>query len=323
MTFTEALHTCLFKKYANFSGRASRQELWLFYLFYSVALAAPGSVAAFAFMRSGHLSDPAMAAFFYASLIVLILVAAALLLPYLGVSVRRMHDLNQSGGWAILLFIPFFSLALLFAFAFKGTMGENNYGPDPMGSSDSFLPDIPSPSPFLAKQPVIIDAPATRISNDELTLVTVVKLCLTEKYSSFTGRASRKEFWLFWLFHTIVSALAMAAMIYIVTTFSLEVNSRYYDKEDIELVARKFTLIMLIQLLIFCSLILPYLGVAVRRLHDLGKDGGLSALLVIPFPLIALPVLIYFMRRGTIGENRFGPDPLDPPPPAKPIIIGS
>ena len=32
---------------------------------------------------------------------------------------------------------------------------------------------------------------------------------------------------------------------------------------------------------------------------------------------------IYFLRRGTVGENSFGPDPLDPPPPASPIVIGA
>lgn len=321
MTFTEALQTCLLKKYANFSGRASRQEFWLFYLFYSVVLAALGSVAAFAFVHSERLSDPTMAAFFYTFLIVFVLAAAALLLPYLGVSVRRMHDLDQSGGWAFLLFVPIFSIALLFAFAFKGTTGENNYGPDPMGPSHSS--PLEAASSFLAKQPVKTVAPMTRISNDELTLVNVVKMCLTEKYSCFTGRASRKEFWLFWLFYTILSAFAIAALIYVIAVFSFENYNRYYGDERVEIMARKITLIILIQSLIFWSLLLPYLGVAVRRLHDLDKGGGWSALLIIPLPLIALPVLIYFLRRGTIGENAFGPDPLDPPPPVKPIVIGA
>ena len=322
MTFSEALHTCLFKKYANFSGRASRQEFWLFYLFYSAALAVLGSLAAFSFIRSENLSDPLMTTAFYAALIVLILISVALLLPYLGVSVRRLHDLNQSGGWAFLLFVPVFSIALLFGFAFKGSIGENNYGPDPLADLHASLPVS---SPILLKQPTKPSVSITRMNNDELNLVNVVKMCFTEKFSCFTGRSSRKEFWLFWLFYAIINvAIAFVYAYAIYVFYDATQNPGYFDSEArIESMARKFVLVILIQSLVFWVFLLPYLGVSVRRLHDLNRTGGLSALLVIPIPFIALPVLIYFLRRGTVGENSFGPDPLDPAPPASPIVIGA
>ena len=46
------------------------------------------------------------------------------------VSVRRCHDMNHSGWWVL---IPFYTIYLLFP---RGTVGPNNYGPDPMQTGD-------------------------------------------------------------------------------------------------------------------------------------------------------------------------------------------
>ena len=43
--------------------------------------------------------------------------------------VRRFHDMNGSGWWALLFFIPLFNLILLiYLFIYPGTEGENSYG---------------------------------------------------------------------------------------------------------------------------------------------------------------------------------------------------
>ena len=56
-------------------------------------------------------------------------------------SIPRLHDLDLSGWWAPLLFVPyaglFFSIYLLFA---RGSVGDNRFGPDPFGRP-SILPD--------------------------------------------------------------------------------------------------------------------------------------------------------------------------------------
>jgi uncharacterized membrane protein YhaH (DUF805 family) len=48
----------------------------------------------------------------------------------------------------------------------------------------------------------------------------------------------------------------------------------------------------------------------VRRLHDLDRTGWWYLLILIPV-LGALVLLFFFVQRGTVGGNRFGPDPLE------------
>ncbi|HEY8985897.1 MAG TPA: DUF805 domain-containing protein, partial [Streptomyces sp.] len=77
------------KKYAVFSGRARRQEYWMFALFnivISIVLSIIGSV-----LDLGILS---------------IIYSLAVLLPSLGVSVRRLHDTGKSGWWILIALIP-------------------------------------------------------------------------------------------------------------------------------------------------------------------------------------------------------------------------
>lgn len=105
------------KKYAVFSGRASRAEFWYFYLFsliFSVSLVVVDMII-----------DAAGGPAFLNSLF-----ALAIFIPSIAVSVRRMHDIGKSG-WNILLSLipivgPFLYLALLVR---KGDEGENQYGP--------------------------------------------------------------------------------------------------------------------------------------------------------------------------------------------------
>lgn len=86
------------------------------------------------------------AAFMAAALVVAVLTAAlgpfamilfgVLYLPVLvfslGFSVRRLHDLNQSGWWVLLTFIPLLNLGIgLYLIFAPGTEGGNNFGPAP------------------------------------------------------------------------------------------------------------------------------------------------------------------------------------------------
>ncbi len=58
----------------------------------------------------------------------------AILLPSIGVGVRRLHDLDKSGWWLLLCLIPIIGfLVLLFWFIQQGTRGQNRFGADPVG----------------------------------------------------------------------------------------------------------------------------------------------------------------------------------------------
>ena len=63
------------------------------------------------------------------------LYSAALIVPYLAVMVRRLHDIDKSGAWIFISLIPIIgSIWLLILLATEGTRGSNNYGGDPKGS---------------------------------------------------------------------------------------------------------------------------------------------------------------------------------------------
>ncbi len=98
-----------FRNYINFNGRAGRSEFWWFFLF---ALVSTMVLIWVPFLGW--------------------LYALAMLLPTLAAMVRRLHDRDQSGWWAIAWFLPFVNWALLIYLAFPGTPGPNRYGPDPL-----------------------------------------------------------------------------------------------------------------------------------------------------------------------------------------------
>jgi uncharacterized membrane protein YhaH (DUF805 family) len=99
------------KKYAEFSGRASRKELWLFYLFnilvYLVLLSIFAPVG--------------------------VIYAFGTWLPTAAVQVRRLHDKNRSGWWYWLQLLPIIGIIIVFVWSVsRGTEGDNDYGPDPL-----------------------------------------------------------------------------------------------------------------------------------------------------------------------------------------------
>ena len=78
------------KKYADFSGRARRQEFWMFVLFNCLASVALGVVDGILGTKGGLGG----------------LFSLAVLIPSLAVSVRRLHDTDRSGWWILVNIIP-------------------------------------------------------------------------------------------------------------------------------------------------------------------------------------------------------------------------
>ena len=110
------------------------------------------------------------------------------------------------------------------------------------------------------------------------------------KYITFAGRAQRSEYWWFILFILIGSAVAAAF-----DTVTGSMNFTY----GTGIIGAIFSLVIF----------LPCWAVEVRRLHDVGKSGWW--LLIILIPLIgSIILLIWLIRKGTEGDNQYGPDPL-------------
>ncbi len=133
MSFMAAINSC-FSQYAGFQGRAVRSEYWYFALFYflvylalAVVLGTIGAIIGTQFLRT----------------IAVVIFELAMLLPILAVSVRRLHDLDKSGWWICLSFIPLVGgIILLVWFCTPGTRGPNRFG-----GGNSFTSTGPMPMP--------------------------------------------------------------------------------------------------------------------------------------------------------------------------------
>ena len=109
-----------------------------------------------------------------------------------------------------------------------------------------------------------------------------------KKYATFSGRARRKEYWLFFLFYWV--GYVILAII---------------DSATGTMTPSAFGLLSGIFSLVF---LIPWWAVIARRLHDIDKSGGWFFIVLIP--LIGTIVLLVFMcLDGTSDDNRFGPDP--------------
>ena len=109
------------KKYAVFKGRAGRKEYWYFVLFNFII----GFVLGFI---EGLVGITTVMYFPVLGLIYTL----AILLPGLGVTVRRLHDTGRSGWWLFISFIPLIGPIILLIFTVDSSQeGPNQYGSPP------------------------------------------------------------------------------------------------------------------------------------------------------------------------------------------------
>jgi uncharacterized membrane protein YhaH (DUF805 family) len=110
-----------------------------------------------------------------------------------------------------------------------------------------------------------------------------------QNYVGFSGRAARSEYWYWVLFIVLLSIVALLI--------------------DLTVFGFNTTGVNPISVIVSLATLLPNLAVSIRRLHDIDRVGWWIFLVLIP--LIGAIVLIYWAcLRGTVGANRFGPDPL-------------
>ena len=123
-----------------------------------------------------------------------------------------------------------------------------------------------------------------------VTFSDAVKICLTQKYATMSGRASRSEFWWFQLFILVTNAAIFAI-------------SQPFGKDGVN-----YSIVVCV---IFNLLtIIPYLSVFVRRLHDRNISGQIFWLsLLISIAGVLLVGLIINIFKGNQGPNKYGPAP--------------
>jgi len=110
------------KKYAVFNGRSQRQEYWHFVLFNFIAL----FLFVFIDIAIGTFNAETGTG------IVSTIYMLAVILPYFGVGIRRLHDTNRSGWWLLLGIIPILGpIVLIVFFCLDSDPDENKYGINP------------------------------------------------------------------------------------------------------------------------------------------------------------------------------------------------
>ena len=119
-----------------------------------------------------------------------------------------------------------------------------------------------------------------------MSFIDAIKTCLKDKYCCFTGRARRSEFWFFTLFTCIVMA--------IVTGITSLIGNQVVTS--------------VLELIFGLALLLPSLGVEIRRLHDIGKPWGYIFFHFIPV-VGSIILFVWSLKAGVVGANEYGPDP--------------
>ena len=295
MSFLEAVQTCL-EKYFCFKGRASRSEYWWWILAYGVPHILLFYCVHFAF------SIPVESALFFFLYTGLYVVCGVGTIPFIAVSVRRLHDTGLSGWWVLFLYLPgVLSYALLLPWLGLIGLGLNIYFQSrPSEKRPNKYGDVPCTASSLP------DASGQRM----MPFTEAVESCL-KKCFCFKGRASRAEYW-WW-------ALAYKM------TLSLILYCSMYCGESILYSKNTSMFMTMVCVAVACVGLLPDLAVSVRRLHDTGRSGWWLILCYVPLFLAGLlmdvvndtwgiPVtsfmIVYFLTRPSDkGTNKYGDVP--------------
>jgi uncharacterized membrane protein YhaH (DUF805 family) len=125
------------------------------------------------------------------------------------------------------------------------------------------------------------------------------------RYAQFSGRAQRKEYWMFALF-VVLGSLVLSGLDTVLglgghaSSYTVNMPGNYAAGSNLSggILTDIFSL----------AIIIPSIAVAVRRLHDVDKSGWW--LLIELIPIVGwIIVLVWACTEGTRGPNRFGPDP--------------
>ena len=153
MNFPNAIQSFL-NNYFNFRGRASRSEYWYAYLFLLIIGIIAGVADAILFPNDlgNEINYGPISSF----------INIGFIIPYWAIIARRLHDLNKSAlkffvipfisFWLTIILLLFseatflmvlmilfliYGIYLLVIFCFRGSLGTNKYGPDPLRNTQS------------------------------------------------------------------------------------------------------------------------------------------------------------------------------------------
>lgn len=116
-------------------------------------------------------------------------------------------------------------------------------------------------------------------------------LKVLKQYADFSGRARRKEYWMFALFNLIFIIVAMI----LDNVLGLTLGELPYG---------------VFYFLYALAVLIPGLAVSVRRLHDVGKSGWMILISLIPI-VGGIWLLVLMLTDSNPGDNQYGANPKD------------
>ncbi|MFC4452253.1 DUF805 domain-containing protein [Deinococcus sonorensis] len=125
-------------------------------------------------------------------------------------------------------------------------------------------------------------------------------LTVLKNYATFTGRARRREYWMFSLINGII--IILLEVLLMVGGFSMTGASADGSVSPIAWVGIALMSVYTLGVLV------PSLAVSVRRLHDTGRTGWLYLITLIPF-VGSLILLVFLVQDSQPGDNKWGPNP--------------
>lgn len=121
-----------------------------------------------------------------------------------------------------------------------------------------------------------------------------------KQYVDFSGRARRREYWMFFLVNLVI-VIVLSVIDTMLGTGgwrSTAGGGSFFASGSLGLLSGLYSL----------AVLLPTIAVAVRRLHDTDRSGWWILLGFIPI-VGGIVLLVFYVLEGTRGPNRFGPDP--------------
>ena len=110
-----------------------------------------------------------------------------------------------------------------------------------------------------------------------------------KKYTVFSGRARRKEYWMFVLWNFVIS---------IVLSLVVDVIDGVIKSQALSVISLLYVL----------AVLLPGLAVFVRRMHDTGRSGWWFFINLIP--LVGwIVTLVFLVQDSKPGDNQYGSNP--------------
>ena len=115
-------------------------------------------------------------------------------------------------------------------------------------------------------------------------------LDVIKKYAEFSGRARRKEFWMFVLINAIIGIILSIIDNIIGTTYGGSANQGVLNS------------------IYSLAVLIPSIAVGVRRMHDTGRSGWWVLINLIPC-VGWIIYIVFAAQEGVAGDNQYGPDP--------------